>query len=255
MGVFPYLPTSKLELFYAPVAARFSEILGIKVNLRSRPDFERFRERVGQQNYDLIFIQPFDYVRTAADSGYLPLARWVTSENSQDTGELRAIFVVGPDSSAQTLSDLSGKRVATPDRDAAVSLLGSYALSKFQLDDDVEIRPLNNHLTCLKQVQLKKAAACVTAWPPLKFFRKQTGINFRVLYETSHIPSSLYAVHKSMPAEQQERLRAEMLSWNADNPEDRIYLHKGGWSRMYPASDSDYDSVREIWSILNPQNQ
>ncbi|HED19325.1 MAG TPA: phosphate/phosphite/phosphonate ABC transporter substrate-binding protein [Gammaproteobacteria bacterium] len=250
-GVFPYLPTRKLEQMYAPTAARFGELLNVQVKLRTRPDFERFREQVHQQSYDIIFIQPFDYIRAAADNGYLPLARWARAGNGDNIEGLRAIFVVRADSTVNTLNDLAGKRVATPDKDAAVSLLGRHALSSFKLDKKVEIYPINNHIACLTQVRVKKAAACVTAQPTLKLFRDHTGAKLRVLYETQHIPSSLFAVHKRIPKAQRELLKNEILSWSADNTDDKAYLHGGGWSHLHPASDSDYEPVRAIWKVLD----
>lgn len=250
-GVFPYIPTRELEQMYAPTAARFSEILNVQVNLRTRPDLERFREQVRQQSYDIIFIQPFDYIRAAADNGYLPLASWVTTDNSGGTGELRAIFVVRADSTINTLNDLEGKRVATPGKDAAVSLLGRNTLSSFQLDNKVKIHSTSNHIACIKQVLVKKAAACVTANTPLEMFQKQTGTQLRVLYETSSIPPPLYAVHKRVPEAQRERLKKEILSWSVDNADDKVYLHGGSWSHLHPASDRDYEPVRTIWKMLN----
>jgi len=252
-GVFPYIPTRELEQMYAPTAARFSEILNMEINLRTRPDFARFREQVRQQSYDIIFIQPFDYIRAAADSGYLPLAGLVTTNNNGGTGGLRAIFVVRADSTVNTPNDLEGRRVAIPEG-AAVSLLGKHALSGFQLDGKIEFHSTNNHIACIKQVLVKKAAACITAHTPLEMFQKKTGAQVRVLYETLPIPPPLYAVHKRVPEAQRERLKKEILSWSADNAGDKVYLHGGGWSHLHPASDRDYDPVRTIWKTLNSHN-
>ncbi len=255
LGVFPYLPASKLEQVYAPVAARFSEVLGEKVVLRSRPDFDRFREQVRQQAYDIILIQPFDYVRAAAPSGYIPVARWVASKDPADDGQLRAIFVVRADSGISGLQDLAGKTIATPHPDAAVSLLGRSVLTETKLDKKVRFSAVGNHTSCLQRLVVRKAAACVTAYPPLKNYRKRTGQLLTVIHESRSVPSSVYAVNESMPPRQRRLLAEEILSWNAESEKHRVYLHLGAWERLHAATDADYEPVRQIWNQLRTKAQ
>jgi len=245
-GVFPYLPTKRMEQIYSPLAARFGELTGRPVTLRSRPDFSRFREQVRQQAYDIIFIQPFDYVRAAANSGYIPLARWVASDKPDDLGNLRAIIVTRADSGVDSLDDLDGQAVAVPHPEAAVSLLGRSALAEHHVKTTLHVA--GNHLACLQQMQVKRVAACITAQPPVKLFEKKHGVRLKQVYKTRMIPSSLFAVHKRVPAEQRALLEKELLSWRTSNPVQKTYLSNGAWTRLYPAADKDYDIVRTIWA-------
>ncbi|MCG6865122.1 MAG: phosphate/phosphite/phosphonate ABC transporter substrate-binding protein [Thiogranum sp.] len=247
-GVFPYLPTTRMEQIFAPIAARFGELTGRPIRLRSRPDYARFREQVKQQAYDILFVQPFDYVRVAAPNGYIPLARWVATDESDDRGDLSAIMVARPDAGIEKLQDLQDRTVAVPNLDAAVSLLGRYALRNQGVN--AHIRSAGNHLACLQQVQVKRAAACITAWPPVKLFEQKNGVKFKLVYQTRIIPSSLFAVQRRIPAEQLKLLRKELLSWRKADPATAVYLSEGAWTRLYPATDKDYDIVREIWTQL-----
>jgi phosphonate transport system substrate-binding protein len=251
-GVFPYLPTKQMEQIFAPIAARFGELTGRPVALRSRPDYARFRAQVRQQTYDILFIQPFDYVSVAATNGYIPLARWVASSDRDDHGNLSAIIVARQDSAVTTVHDLEGQAVAVPHFDAAVTLLGRYALARQGIQ--VDIRAAGNHIACLHQLQVKRCAACITAWPPAKLFAQKNGIKLKLLYTSDSIPSSLFAIHSRVPAEQRELLANELLSWRGDNPEDTAYLAKGAWTRLYPAVDRDYDIVRKIWAEIGDQD-
>ena len=65
LGVFPYLPPSGIQKRYLPVAADFSEILQIAVRLKTRDSFKNFQVAISQEEFDIIFIQPFDFVRIA----------------------------------------------------------------------------------------------------------------------------------------------------------------------------------------------
>lgn len=251
-GVFPYLPTKEMEKIFAPIAARFSELTGQSVTLRSRPDYERFREQIAQQAYDILFVQPFDYVSVAANNGYVPLARWVASGDGDDHGDLKAVIVAREDSTLKTIGDLQDKTVAVPNFDAAVSLLGRYALAKLGIN--VKLREAGNHIACLQQVQIKRSAACITAWPPVKLFEKKNGVKLHLIYTTDTIPSSLFAIHTRVPLQQRKLLENELLSWRSDNPNDTVYLSRGAWTRLYPATDKDYDVVRKIWTELGHQD-
>jgi len=245
-GVFPYLPTTRIEQIFAPIAARFGKLTGRPISLRSRPDYARFREQVRQQTYDILFVQPFDYVRIAAPHGYTPLARWVATDDSDDRGDLSAIVVARPDTGIEKLQDLQNRTVAVPNLDAAVALLGRYALRNQGVN--ANIHAVGNHLACLQQVQVKRAAACITAWPPVKLFEQKNGVKFKLVFKTRVIPSSLFAVHRRIPAEQRKLLRKELLSWRKDDPATAVYLSAGAWTRLYPATDKDYDVVRRIWT-------
>jgi phosphonate transport system substrate-binding protein len=251
-GVFPYLPTARMEQIFAPIAARFGELTGRPIVLRSRPDYGRFREQVKQQAYDILFIQPFDYIRVGAPNGYIPLARWVATDDSDDRGDLSAIMVARPDTGIESLQDVQNRAVAVPNLDAAVSLLGRYVLRNQRVN--AHIRSAGNHLACLQQVQVKRAAACITAWPPVKLFEQKNGVKFKLVYQTRAIPSSLFAVHRRVPAEQRKLLQKELLSWRKGDPASAAYLSEGAWTRLYPATDKDYDIVRDIWTQVGTGN-
>lgn len=251
-GVFPYLPTTRMEQIFAPIAARFGELTGRPINLRSRPDYARFREQVKQQAYDIVFVQPFDYIRVGAPNGYIPLARWVATDDSDDHGDLSAIMVARSDAGIEKLQDLQDRTVAVPNPDAAVSLLGQYALRNQGVN--AHIRSAGNHLACLQQVQVRRAAACITARPPVKLFEQKNGVKFKLVYQTHAIPSSLFAVHRRIPAEQRKLLQKDLLSWRKADPATAVYLSEGAWTRLYPATDKDYDIVREIWTQVGTGN-
>ncbi len=121
--MFPYPPTSKLEQIFVPIAARFGEVTGQPVTLRSRPDFDRFREQVSQQTYDIIFIQPFDYIRAAADNSYRPLACRVARNDQTPGCNLKAVIVTRKDSDIEKPDDLGGRRLSVPHVRAAARMI------------------------------------------------------------------------------------------------------------------------------------
>ena len=238
LGVFPYLPPGRIERLYAPVARALGEAAGVRLVLRTRGSFARFREALAEARFDLVFVQPFDYVRAAAPAGYRPLARW--------RGRLRAIVVTRPDGTAAALADLRGRRVAMPPPDAAVSILGRALLAERGLAGAVEIVHLRNHFACIRQVLARTAAACVTAASPLRVYRARFGGVLRTVARSRPIPSSLFAVHTRVPEAVAVRWREALLSW--ERSEAGLRLLRGlGFDGFVPASDAEYDAVRAIW--------
>lgn len=247
LGVFPFLQTARLDRLFAPTASRLGELTGVPVTIRSSSDMQEFRERIKQQRYDLIFIQPFDYIRFAADAGYIPLARWSFKGTRDHPGMLNAVFVVRKDSPIHSIGDLQGKNIVAPPYESAVAILGELELRKQFPQHTVtpEYRP--DHLSCLQQVATRNADVCICAAPPLAMFRKKHGIPLRTIHVSQWTPSSLYAIHQRIPVPLRQKLRESLLSWHVEHETDRQYLLNGVWSHLHPASDNDYDAVRTLW--------
>ena len=61
-GVYPHLPPRDLEKVYAPIAEEFSRVLNMPVKFESSSSFENFNDRLDQDTFDVVFVQPFDFV-------------------------------------------------------------------------------------------------------------------------------------------------------------------------------------------------
>ncbi len=238
-GVFPYLPPARLEQIYAPVAADLSEAIGRPVQLRTRPTFLQFRKELENETYDLVFVQPFDYVESAAPHSYRLISRWAPP--------LTALFVTRTDSGVKTINDLNNKIIAAPPMRAAVSLLGRQTLLNHQLipGENTRLTYQSSHSACLRQVLIHKAAACITANSPLEVFQAQSGVNFRVVASSHPIPGPAYAVHNRVPEKIRNALQQRTTHW-ARTTRGRALLDRIKVSGFVSGSDEDYDVVRDI---------
>ncbi len=238
-GVFPYLPPARLEQTYAPVAADLSEAIGRPVQLRTRPTFLQFRKELENETYDLVLVQPFAYVESAAPHGYRLISRW--------TRPITALFVTRADSHVATISDLNNETIAAPPIRAAVSILGRQTLLNHQLIEGKNVRFIyqNSHAACLRQVLIHKAAACITAKPPLEVFQTQSGVNFRVVASSQPIPGPAYAVHTRVPEQIRDTLQKRTIHW-VKTAHGQALLNSIKISGFVSTVDKDYDSVRKI---------
>ena len=238
LGVFPYLPPMRIEELYAPAAADFAAALRREVRLRTKKTFDAWYDEVKQQHYDIVWIQPFDYIYAFEKYGYLPLAR--------DSEPLAAVIMANEDTSLQSLAELRGQTVALPPARAAVSHLTKIALLEAGLEPgkSVTVRHFINHDSCLQQVLIGGATACGTARAVVRNFTLRRGAALRELAVTLAIPHSLFAVHQRVSAPERERLLEVILGW-PKTAKGRRFLTRAGRKSFVKAVDPDYDIVRQ----------
>lgn len=239
LGVFPYLSPRELETVYAPVAENFSLAIGHPMNFMTSSSYQVFMDNLDKELYDVVFVQPFDYVAIADKYGYVPLA----TRNKP----LPAILVVGPDSKIESIADLRGKTVALPPSVAAISYLIKNYLEENGLRPgrDVKIDHHRSHASCMKNVVLKVVDACGTAPPALRFFQAKMKTTLKVIVKTKGIPNSIFAVHPRVPELLRQKIIEQIASWPMTDTGKKI-LTGTKVERFVVAKDSDYDIVRTL---------
>lgn len=245
LGVFPYLPPAKLQELFDPIAADFEQLLGRKITLSSRNEYDTFTDALHRQEFDIALIHPFDYPEAFDRHGYLPLAR--------RKDELRALILVNADSPLKTLQDLKGKSVANPPREAAVSYLTSIALVAAGIDPVRDVRRDygKSHFSCMQKLLIGEAEACGTARQALLHFEKekQMTAKFRVLHETQPVSHSLFVVHQRIGEKERAALQARILDW-PNTAAGRKIIDSGQFIPFVAATDKDYASVRKIMKTI-----
>jgi phosphonate transport system substrate-binding protein len=239
LGVFPHLPPRDIEEVYAPIARDLGDRLGKPVVLSSSTTFDRFSENLDRQMFDIVLVQPFDYVRIADRFGYRPLA-------TRDE-KLATVLVVSQDSPLKSFSDLRGKHLALPDDTAAVSLLAIAHLRKLKLvpGKDVTVTFHRSHISCMQQVVIGEADGCGSAAPSVRFFERKMNVRLKTIDHTREIPHALFAIHPRVPAGDREKIRSRILGWSGTE-EGRTILSRGELKPFVAIRDADYNVVRDF---------
>jgi phosphonate transport system substrate-binding protein len=239
-GVFPYMPLNKLYAVHSPMADDISKNIDIPVVIRSTPSFESFRNALRREEYDIAFIQPFDYPEAHDRHGYLPLAR--------RSAALRNILLVRKDSPLTSIDDIRGKLIAAPAPSAAVTRILRYEFRKNHIDDRQDVRWLykHNHFSCMQSVLVKEADACTTTVRALKHWESvRLEERFKVIYRSETFPHTLMVVHKRVPKATRDIIRQTILNWQNTESGKQILKH-GNLIPFTEAKDSDYDVVRRF---------
>jgi phosphonate transport system substrate-binding protein len=205
-GVFPYWRPSQLAAQLAPLAKALESISGKRVLFHTARSFGGFMDRVDAGEYDIIFVQPFDY-RSARAHGYLPLVR---------TQDVEAQLFVLEGSPYRRLQDLRGQRVAMPPALSAMGKLGTAELRAAGLipGQGVQIDYLPTHDACIRAVALGRDAGCVTVGKVLEMISRAQKVSLRPVATFGSLPGPLFLIHRGVPAHLRTRILDQMLAWN-----------------------------------------
>ena len=238
-GVFPFLAITSLEGVFAPIASELSHALDMDVLLKSTDTFEKFMQNLEHRDYDIAFIQPFDYVSIAKRAGYLPVA----TRNEP----LNADFLVLEKSPLKEGKELKGKVIGLPPKVAAVSYLAKISLIQIGLDirHDVKFRHFSSHQSCLQQLLIGDIDVCVASKPVQRAFESQMNVKFRAIMTTPSITQTLFVVHSRVPEKERNLIKKTILSTTLSDvkPEFKIIFKSVNNRFFRSVDDAEYDQV------------
>lgn len=239
LGVFPHLSESHIEKAYLAIAKDLSEHTSKKIDFDVDDNFENFSSNLEQGQYDIVLVQPFDYVKIADDLNYQPLA---TQKKA-----LQAVIVVRKHSPLRTLKNLLGRDLYLPPRNTAISYLTKHHLknAEFDLEKDLNITHESTHISCLLKVIIRIADACATAPEAVELFEEKMPVKFRILGQTNPIPHALFAAHPRVNEKDVAALKEQMVSWeNSASGQNLLELSRMRGLRTI--TDKQYNVVRRI---------
>ncbi|MBI1424195.1 MAG: PhnD/SsuA/transferrin family substrate-binding protein [Gammaproteobacteria bacterium] len=237
LGIFPYLSTRQLVKNFAPLLPAFTRAVEMPVHLRTATSFGSFSDNLAAGMYDIVLVQPFEFER-AVSLGYMPLAGMKEPAY--------ASFYVRKDSPYHDILDFKGKIIAMSPRESATSRLGLHALRKAGIDPrhDVVIKYVSTHDACLRQVQRKTAATCITSPIVLKMLPGDFADGLRKVGETEKMPGVVFLAHKRVPANLRQKLKQEILSWSQTKEGEKI-LASMQFGSFVPVNPSVYENLSE----------
>lgn len=237
LAIFPYLSPREIEKQYSQVASDFSKVLGRPVQFRTSTSYSNFLEAISNEEFELAFVQPFDYIELADNKNYRPIA-------SPDE-LLRAVVVVPNESDIRNWEDLKGKKLALTPESSAVTRLLMKELDKigFVAGKDIEVKYFRSHISCMQQLSIKKADACGTARPAVEYFQQKMKVNLREVAQSDPIPGSLFIASSSVSKGELLALRKRLVEWSM-LPEGRELIGRLQLSPFRAVNDYDYDVVR-----------
>jgi phosphonate transport system substrate-binding protein len=243
-GVAAYLPPVRMGQLYGPMASAFSKALDHPVRFRTATTFGRYFEQQKAGDYEIALVHAMFYVAAVDEQGYLPVARMVEP--------FKGLIVVLDQSPVRSLDDLRGQVIATPPAYLPTVHLARRVMRErgFEPSRDFKFESFRSVESCLHQVLIGAAAACVCPPFALRGVEQTFQVRFRTVVESPGIPNLTFVVHKRVPEAERRRLLETIVGWR-DDPEGRRMVGAIGSSGFVEAHDADFDEVRQMMKHLD----
>lgn len=243
VGVLPLQSPTKLAKMFLPLCDYLSDKLGMKVVFVTAPDFTRFMQRYEAGFYDIVYSNPYQYVRARDKQGYSVFAK-VAGE------PFVGIFIVRKNwgHRAFTAHNLRGKTIAFvhPFAWASALMTSAHLLDKgIDPKRDMSVKYVGSQDSVILAVENGMADIGGT-WRPSLRLMDRLADKIEVIEETAPQPQMPLSAHPRVPPEVVRKIRS-LLVGLAGTEEGKEILKKlelpNGFTE---ASDIEYDAVREL---------
>ncbi len=252
MGVFPRRDAAISAKLFRPLARYLERELAVPVLLELSPDFDGFHANLNKRHYDLVHLNPFDYLSAHDELGYEALVQ------NEEFGEstIKGAIYVRQDSGITHLRQLKGKKILFGGGPRAMMsylvptyLLQEAGLKRGDYEEAYAINPPNAVLaTYLKRADAGGAGEIVRRLPIIT--SKIDVSQLRVIAQSDPLPHLPWAVKQEMPSELKQRLQRLLIDMKHSD-EGREILKQARLSAFNPVTDKDYDAHRTIVDSIN----
>ena len=245
-GFLPILSTEKLVARFGPLVDYLSAKLGQPIRLETAPDYAEFVRRTNEdKRYDLLFTAPHFYYLAQRQAGYRVIVRVAAPT-------MHAVIVAPKSSGIKQLSDLRGRRIATPDPLALGTVLIRDTLQKAGLDPDKDVTlvatPSHNASLLSAQKGITDAAGLMV--PPFRRAKPEVRDAMRILATTQGTPHMPISVGTSLTAEQVRIVEQALLDLS-QNENGRALLKHLSWPGFAKTTPQEYDAIG--WAVQQLQ--
>ena len=233
MGFFPIISAIALFKRFAPLDSYLGKELQREIVMETARDFPTFVKRTAQRQYDIVVTAPH-FALLAADSGQY---RVVASLRK----DLVGYIVVRADSPIRDVTELAGKRIATPPRPAIITQSGMDYLNR-QLSPPATFLPHKSHNAAYQAVLGGDADAAVVSVNAVNNALRK-GLPLRRIGSTPPLPNMAVLVATDLPPAVGQRLQQALVGMDK-TPEGRAVLKSIGFPGFRAADNADYEPTR-----------
>ena len=217
-AVLPFENTIVMAKIFFPLTKYLEKRCNIKMRFVTAPTWDSFMERLVSGQYDIVYANPYHYIKAHKAFGYMPLVK-VTG------APFTGILLVRKDSNIKTIKDLAGKTIAFPHRDAwaAYWLVKNHLLKKgFDMDKECNVVFVESHKRSILACYRGLADAAAT-WRPLRLINKDVTDALTILLETEPHPNMPVFVSPKISNDLSLKIKDALLQLHA-NDEGREIL-------------------------------
>lgn len=252
LGIFPRRPAEMTLKMFTPLKKKLETELNIPVQLMYSQNTEDFCKKVENKTFDLVQLDHFQYILAHKNYGYDVIAQNV--EFGKNT--VSSVIYVRKDSGITNVNDLKGKKIlfffdkkSFVPYVAPLSILKKEGLKPGQYDELFAKSPV----AALKALSRGNVDAATGADITLNMKMIKDSLDTTALTKLAEIgpfPQIPWAVTGNLGAEQKAKVKEVLLSLDKTE-EGKQILKAAGLNNIIEASDSDYDSIRNVAKDAN----
>lgn len=243
-GIVPQQSATRVAEHWIPVSNFLSQQTGLDIRFTTKPSISQFDQELAKGRYDLVYMNPFQYIQSHEHLGYQAIAK------ARDK-KIRGIVVSHKDSGLDSLSDISGQRLAFPSPVAfAASILSQGYLKQNEIDyTPVYVR---SHDSVYHNVAKGVFIAGGGVMRTFNAMDKSITEQLTVVWESDGYTPHAIAVHPSMPQATVLQIQQAFLNLEERAPELLTPLRLKGFTT---AQDREWDDVRLLMADYESESQ
>ncbi|MGL6261460.1 phosphate/phosphite/phosphonate ABC transporter substrate-binding protein [Vibrio sp. WXL210] len=243
-GIVPQQSATRVAEHWIPVSNFLSRQTGFDIRFATKPSISQFEQELAQGRYDLAYMNPYQYIQGHDQQGYEAIAK------ARDK-QIRGIVVSRKGSGLDSLSDISGQRLAFPSPVAfAASILSQGYLKRHQVDyTPIYVR---SHDSVYHNVAKGVFIAGGGVMRTFNAMDKSITDQLTVVWESDGYTPHAIAVHPSISQEKALSIQQAFLALEEHAPELLIPLRLKGFT---VAHNDEWDDVRLLMADYEPESQ
>lgn len=238
VGVVPQFDLRRINTVWRPLLDGLERQTGLSFRLDVPPSIPAFEKSLMAGEYDLAYMNPYDYVVASKRQGYVPLVR-------DFSGDLSGIVVVAKDSPLSRVEQLDGKAVAFPSPNALGAALLPRAEFARKFHIAVTEKYVKSHSSAYLAVILGEADAAGGIAATFELLPAESRQKLRIIYQTASFPPHPLAAHPRLSATQRDAIVQAFLAF-AGTPEGRQRVAEIPMRDPRPASAADYAGLDSL---------
>ena len=242
-SILPRFFPEKLTAMTTPLVDYLSQETSNKIELSLTESFANYEAQVLKGVFAIGYQNPLVYVNVASTHEVI-----ATALKGKGGDKFRGIIISRPDSGITQFADLKGKKIMIVGTSSAGGFLSQkLSFKKMGLDVERDCQLIEAAANQQENVIIAVSIGDVDAG----FIRESalhkadefiTPGSVKTIIETAWLPNWAFSVNKNMPTEHKNAIKTALLQLNKDD----IVLQALGVNGFKPATDSDYNVIREL---------
>ena len=211
---------------FAPLADVVGKATGRHVKVVVVPAYNDVRAGMAKQEYDLVFIHPAHVAMAEIKDGRYKAVAWTSGFTDYTVS-----ILINADGSLKSLDDLKARTLVTPDPDSITAMMVRAMLRTSKLpvttakpdaantkELAASVRIISTRYQDAVPFYIENGFAQAGATAAKSVVKAWTDKGGKVLAQSRAVPIKQLLVSKTMPADEQERIRAALLGLGQSKP-------------------------------------